>query len=98
MFAAPCDRPGRMFVPDRPRPAVIAIGASAGGYDELPVILRLLPKDLDATVLVVLHRAFGGPSFLREMLAERSPMRGVEAVGGGEVRSVESTSETQSRP
>ena len=48
-----------MFVPGRPHPAVIAIGASAGGYDELPVILGLLPKDLDASVLVVLHRAFG---------------------------------------
>jgi two-component system, chemotaxis family, protein-glutamate methylesterase/glutaminase len=74
-----------MFVPDRSRPAIIAIGASAGGFDELPVILGLLPKDLDASVLVVLHRAFGVPSFLREMLAERSPMRMVEAVQGEEL-------------
>lgn len=61
---------------------LIAIGASAGGLEEIRTILALLPADLPAIVLVVLHRPGDQVSHLRDVLARRSQMPVVEAVHG----------------
>ena len=54
---------------------LIAIGASgAAGLRDIGALLSTLPADLDAAVLVVLHRPSDKPSFLREVLARRSRM------------------------
>lgn len=48
---------------------LIVIGTSAGGVQALQVLVRKLPKDLAATVLVVLHVAPEKPSFLHHILS-----------------------------
>ncbi len=50
---------------------VVGIGASAGGVDALLRILRHLPADLPAALLVVLHVPAGGPSLLAPILDRR---------------------------
>src|SRR5215472_8336671 len=47
---------------------LIVIGASAGGVDALKKIVALLPGDLPAAVLIVLHVWPEGPSMLPEIL------------------------------
>jgi two-component system chemotaxis response regulator CheB len=64
---------------------VIVIGASAGGLPHIRTLLELLPADLPAIVLVVLHRPGGQVSHLREVLAAKSRMQVVEAVHGEEL-------------
>lgn len=39
-----------------PRPAIVAIGCSLGGYNALNVILRALPRDYPLPVAIVQHR------------------------------------------
>ena len=56
------------------RPAVVAIGASTGGPPALATILRELPPDLDAAVLVVQHMAEGFLDGLARWLDEASPL------------------------
>ena len=55
-------------------PDIVAIGASAGGVDVIPRLLSLLPSDLPASVLVVLHRPTEQISILRGILARKSNM------------------------
>jgi chemotaxis response regulator CheB len=55
-------------------PDIVAIGASAGGVDVIPRLLSLLPSDLPASVLVVLHRPIEQISILRGILARKSNM------------------------
>jgi two-component system chemotaxis response regulator CheB len=62
----------------------VAIGASAGGLPQIRMLLELLPSDLPAVVLVVLHRPGDQVSYLREVLAYRSKMA-VVAVHGKEL-------------
>jgi two-component system, chemotaxis family, protein-glutamate methylesterase/glutaminase len=64
---------------------LIAMGASAGGLREITTILELLPADLAAIVLVVLHRPGDQVSHLREVLACKSRMPVVEAAHGEEL-------------
>jgi chemotaxis response regulator CheB len=52
---------------------IVAIGASSGGIDALQSLLAAL-SDLDAIVLVVLHRPANRISFLREILVRKSRM------------------------
>ncbi len=58
----------------RARPVVVAIGASTGGPPALATILRELPADLEATVLVVQHMAEGFIDGLARWLDEASPL------------------------
>src|SRR5215470_4977880 len=48
-------------------PDIVAIGASSGGIEALQSLLAAL-SDLDAIVLIVLHRPANRTSFLREIL------------------------------
>jgi two-component system chemotaxis response regulator CheB len=69
---------------DRPAPAVrvIGIGASAGGLLPLRTLVAGLPRDLRATVIVVLHVAATGTSVLPQILARSTPMSVVAAEDG----------------
>ena len=64
---------------------IVAIGASAGGLEQIRLLLELLPADLPAVVLVVIHRPGDKVSYLREVLAVKSQMPVVEAFHGEEL-------------
>lgn len=72
-------------MPPAVRRDVIVIGASAGGLLHIRTLLELLPADLPAIVLAVLHRPGDQVSHLREVLARRSRMQVVEAAHGEEL-------------
>ncbi|WP_219114859.1 chemotaxis protein CheB [Janthinobacterium sp. UMAB-56] len=50
---------------------LIAIGASAGGVEALGIVLRALPANCRASVVVVLHLAPGRSSQLPQLYAQR---------------------------
>ena len=52
---------------------VIVMGASAGGIEPIRQILAALPKDLPASVLLVVHLAPDHPSHLPEILQSTMP-------------------------
>jgi len=60
------DQHNRLHHPD-----IVAIGASAGGVEAIPELLSRLPRDLPASVLVVLHRPVDQISYLRRILARK---------------------------
>ncbi len=62
--------------------AAIGIGASAGGVDALTEIVRGLPPELDACVLIVLHLPAAGPSLLSRILARHSRLPVAQAQDG----------------
>src|SRR3954471_13680613 len=64
---------------------LIAIGASAGGLDPLRTVVKGLPGDLDATVLVVLHMAPEARSMLADILGRGTQLRVVAAEDGAAV-------------
>src|SRR5262245_25058272 len=61
---------------------ILAIGASAGGFDALSKVVAGLPADLPAAVFVVLHTSPTMPSILPELLAKRGPLPAMHAVHG----------------
>jgi two-component system chemotaxis response regulator CheB len=65
-----------------PRRDLIVIGASAGGVDALRRIVRQLPADLPAAVLVVLHIWPESPSFLPEILNHAGSLPAVHPYDG----------------
>ena len=62
-------------------PDIVAIGASSGGIEALQSLLEGF-SDLDAIVLVVLHRPADRASYLQEILARKSSMPVVVARHG----------------
>jgi len=65
---------------------VIVVGASSGGFEALPKFVAGLPRDLQGAVLVVMHVAPNGPSWLAERIAAASPLRAAAAVDGEPLR------------
>jgi len=63
-------------------PNIIVIGASAGGIEALPEILRPLPADLQAAVFVVLHVAAESPSVLPQILSRACLLKAVHPMDG----------------
>lgn len=53
---------------------IVAIGASAGGVEAISNLVRRLPRDLPAAVVVVLHRPAGRASALPAILARECPL------------------------
>jgi two-component system chemotaxis response regulator CheB len=51
---------------------LIAIGVSADGHESLAAILRVLPADFPAAIVITLHRPRGGVSLLRNLLSRRT--------------------------
>src|SRR5882724_6453137 len=65
---------------------VIVIGASAGGVKALTAIVGGLPRDLSASVFVVLHVSPHKPSTLPTILGRAGPLEVVHAQDGEVVR------------
>lgn len=61
---------------------LVVVGASAGGVDALIRVVRGLPEDLPAAVVVVLHLPPDAPSNLAKILARSGPLRAVAAQDG----------------
>ena len=85
------DHRARPRTPSQARPAVVAIGASTGGPPALATILRDLPADLDAAVLVVQHMAEGFVDGLARWLDEASPLPSSRRGDGDRLRRARST-------
>lgn len=63
-------------------PVLIGIGASAGGVEALTSLMRHLPADLPAAVLVVLHTPTTRTSILAGILDRSGPLRAVSPDDG----------------
>jgi two-component system, chemotaxis family, protein-glutamate methylesterase/glutaminase len=64
---------------------VMVIGASAGGVEALKVIVRALPGDLPAAVLIVLHSSPQGPYLLPHILSKAGPVEVAQTVDGAPI-------------
>lgn len=65
---------------------LIVMGASAGGVDALSRVVRGLPADLPAAVLVVLHVPRGGYSAMPQILARAGSLPAQHAADGQVIR------------
>src|SRR4051812_19733881 len=63
-------------------PRLVVVCASAGGVEALGALLRQLPRNLPATVLVGLHLSRTSPSLLPQILARHSKLPVVPARDG----------------
>jgi two-component system chemotaxis response regulator CheB len=66
---------------------LVAIGASAGGFQALTAILGRLPVDFAGSIAIVQHRRADESSLLRELLAQRSRLPVLEPYHGEPLRS-----------
>ena len=78
----PARHPIAMKGPKLPFCAVVAIAASTGGPRALTYILRALPAELDAAVLIVQHMPVAFTRVLATRLDEISGLKVAEARGG----------------
>jgi two-component system, chemotaxis family, protein-glutamate methylesterase/glutaminase len=65
---------------------LVAIGASAGGFQALTEILGRLPVDFSGSLAIVQHRRADEGSMLRELLAQRTQLPVVEPCHGAPLR------------
>jgi two-component system chemotaxis response regulator CheB len=68
--------------PGHPRRDVIVIGASAGGFEALSLLLSRLPAGFPAMMAITLHRSPHGPSGLAPMLGRKARIAVVEPASG----------------
>lgn len=61
---------------------IIVLGASAGGVEALRAVVSGFPKDLRASVFVVLHIPSYSPSTLPAILSAAGPLKAVHATDG----------------
>ena len=54
---------------------IVALGASLGGLKALSQVLSALPPDFPAAIVIVQHLSPRQPSFLVEILKQRTPLR-----------------------
>jgi two-component system chemotaxis response regulator CheB len=80
--ARPIVNPGPVEPAPRQELPVVALVASAGGLQALLSVLRNLPADLPAAVLIVLHQAPHTPSRLADILDGHTPLPVRQAVDG----------------
>jgi two-component system, chemotaxis family, protein-glutamate methylesterase/glutaminase len=66
---------------------LVAIGASAGGFQAITLILSRLPADFGGSIAIVQHRRADESSLLRELLAQRSRLPVIEPCHGEPLRS-----------
>jgi two-component system chemotaxis response regulator CheB len=64
------------------KPAVVALGASAGGVEALTALLAGVPSDFSCAVLVALHMPASAPSELARILDRSGPLPAKQAVDG----------------
>jgi two-component system, chemotaxis family, protein-glutamate methylesterase/glutaminase len=65
---------------------LVAIGASAGGFQALTQILGRLPVDFSASVAIVQHRRADESTLLHELLAQRTRLPVMEPYHGAPLR------------
>ena len=65
---------------------LVAIGASAGGFQVLSKILGRLPVDFPGSIAIVQHRRADESSLLRELLGQRTPLPVIEPCHGEPLR------------
>jgi len=65
---------------------VVVIGASAGGLDAMRQIVRKLPHDFDAPILVVMHIPSQNESLLAQILARETMLPAKQVVDGERAR------------
>src|SRR5215831_1863487 len=72
--------PARRYTDASPKPALVAIGCSLGGYNALQVILRALPRDYPLPIAIVQHRGLEAGEKLGAALQELTalPVREAE--------------------
>ena len=65
---------------------MIAVGTSAGGVEALMQLVRNLPRDLHATIFVVLHIPADSPSLLPELLSKAGVLPASHPVDGQKIQ------------
>jgi two-component system chemotaxis response regulator CheB len=65
---------------------LVAIGASAGGFQALTQILGRLPVDFSGSIAIVQHRRADESSLLRELLSQRTRLPVIEPCHGAPLR------------
>jgi two-component system chemotaxis response regulator CheB len=66
---------------------LVAIGASAGGFQAITHILSRLPGDFGGSIAIVQHRRADESSLLHELLSQRSRLPVIEPCHGEPLRS-----------
>lgn len=76
-----------MFRGNSTRTHVFLIGASAGGIETVRELLRLLPSDFPAPILLVIHTPADSPGLLARVLNRHSNLLVVNATDGSKLQS-----------